>query len=195
MTLSLLFALACAGVPNNGNPTRSGSPRDVERGDDANPDTGDTADTGGGGGETGGSDTGTWDTGGWDTGGGGGGGADLTYDDDLGSLTGEYIVTGTIDSQDDSYDSNCGSSGGGDIVFRWTPPDSGVWTFSTTGSGFDTILAIVDPSSGTELGCDDDSAGSGASALSLELGRSPVYIVVDSYSSGESGLYYLSIFG
>jgi hypothetical protein len=37
-----------------------------------------------------------------------------------------------------------GSSGtyGNDIVFRWVAPSRGVWTFSTEGSGYDTVLSL-----------------------------------------------------
>ena len=81
MTTTLIALLACASV-NNGNPSSTGSPRDVSYGDLFASDEG----GGGGGGgsgvgsdDSGTGDTGAWDTGSWDTGGGGGGGADGEY--------------------------------------------------------------------------------------------------------------------
>lgn len=52
-----------------------------------------------------------------------------------------------------------GSGGGGDVFFRFVPPTSGGYTFSTCGSSFDTVLSVHSAcpvAMDNLIGCNDD---------------------------------------
>ncbi|MFZ5432244.1 MAG: hypothetical protein ACOZB3_00575 [Calditrichota bacterium] len=88
------------------------------------------------------------------------------------------------------------SCAGGDVVYRWTAPANGDYTFSLCGSDFDTGLLIFNPACpptpGDYLCGNDDQCGL-QSEVSLPLiAGQEVLIVVDGYS-GASGLYTLTV--
>jgi len=73
--------------------------------------------------------------------------------------------------------------GGRSIWFSWTPPAPGIVTFTTAGSGFDTILGIYQGSDRSfPLAIDDDNGGYLASSVTFDArGDSTYAIVVDGY--------------
>jgi hypothetical protein len=85
---------------------------------------------------------------------------------------------------------HAGNAGGKSVWFAWTAPSSGVWTFSTFGSGFDTLLAVY---TGTSVGSltpvvsNDDWGGAVTSQVSFgAIGGTTYRIAIDGYA-GASG--------
>ena len=71
--------------------------------------------------------------------------------------------------------------------FKYTAPIAGVYTFSTTGSGADTRMAIMNDcqSSAIAIACNDDAGGTLGSQCSVELpAGSSVYCVIGSAVEG-----------
>src|SRR5690349_2879254 len=56
-------------------------------------------------------------------------------------------------SSDDGFTLTCGSAGSNDTAFRFTAPATDYYLFSTAGSEFDTVLALVDQCGAAELEC------------------------------------------
>ena len=73
-----------------------------------------------------------------------------------------FTVSGTTVGLPNDYGSSCISDAdGGDVIFTWTAPQTGVYDISLRGSRYDTILTILDGGcSGAELACNDDISGS-----------------------------------
>jgi hypothetical protein len=115
----------------------------------------------------------------------------------MGSTTGDSAVTGSTTGTADDIDGSCGSSGGVDTSYSWTPPISGAYCLDTFGSGYDTVLRIYDGDCGEEIACNDDAAGSWGlqSEIRDEYMSSGItyVIVVDAYSSSSSGTFQLNI--
>ncbi|MBI3878958.1 MAG: immunoglobulin domain-containing protein [Verrucomicrobia bacterium] len=90
-----------------------------------------------------------------------------------------------------------GQIGGGSVWFKWTPPVSGIATFTTRGSGFDTLLALY---TGTNLagltpvnnGSDDDEAGFLTSAVAFNAVAGTEYQLVLDGAHGARGNFTLS---
>ncbi len=87
-------------------------------------------------------------------------------------------------------------AGGKSIWWSWTAPASGSCTVRTTGSNFDTLLAVYTGTAVhelTEIASDDQSGGSNTSALTFEaVGGTTYQIAVDGWS-GHSGQVRLRI--
>lgn len=106
-------------------------------------------------------------------------------DEDLGALLGEYIgnVMGSID---DRYPL-CSFGGGEDALLAWVAPSDGAFRFSTEGSSFDTVIALLDACGGTEIACGNNQVGTfGVVTREFVAGES-VIVVVDSHA-GNVGL-------
>jgi len=83
------------------------------------------------------------------------------------------------------------SSGGPDVVYQLPLGVAATVTIDTIGSGFDTVLALLD-SGCSEIDCDDDGAGYPESRIITSLAAGTYYIVVDGYG-GASGSYVLNV--
>ena len=85
---------------------------------------------------------------------------------------------------------HAGDPGGKSVWFAWTAPSSGLWTFDTSGSSFDTLLAIytgITVGNLTVVASDDDWAGAVTSQASFNaIGGTTYRIAVDGYA-GASG--------
>ena len=116
-----------------------------------------------------------------------------TYE--LGSALGTPVATNTTCGSSNSRNPSCAHSSAPDHTYRWTAPYSGSFTFTTSGSSYDTLLHIYDGPSGAALGCNDDSNGTLQSSLTLTLnaGQS-ISILVDGYG-GACGSFRLNISG
>ncbi|MFO0632194.1 MAG: hypothetical protein U0168_05015 [Nannocystaceae bacterium] len=115
------------------------------------------------------------------------------FDGDLGSATGVGVAVGTTVGAGDDVPAQACGGGGEEVVWRWTAPTSGSFSFDLSGSSFDTVLTVQQGDcGGATLGCNDDGIGS-ASAVTVDLlaGQS-VAIVIDSYSL-YGGNYMLNI--
>lgn len=85
--------------------------------------------------------------------------------------------------QGDAFSLSCGGVGGSDVALLWTVPFTGRFAFDTSGSNFDSVVAVIDGFCfGSELACDDDSGGNlnGRVELDLFVGQT-VTVVVDSF--------------
>jgi hypothetical protein len=110
---------------------------------------------------------------------------------DLGSELGDPIVSGadTVDWVS-SFDGSCGSSGGRETTFLWTPPSTGNFCLDTFGSGWDTVIRVMDTECAVEAVCDDDGYGFAGYPSDLTsmveyaaTEGETVVIMLDSYSS------------
>jgi hypothetical protein len=90
---------------------------------------------------------------------------------------------------------HAGKPGGKSVWYTWTPPGTGIATFSTEGSGFDTLLAIY---SGTNLltlrpeASDEDSGGFYTSRRSFNVFEELIYYIAIDGLDGASGDFLIS---
>jgi len=118
-----------------------------------------------------------------------------SFNFDLGSAMGSPVASSNTCGAANSNTPSCAYSAAPDHSYYWTAPYSGTFTFTTQGSSYDTMLNIYNASTGGVLGCNDDSAGTLQSSLSLSLsGGTRVRIVVDGYA-GSCGAFGLNISG
>ena len=82
--------------------------------------------------------------------------------------------------------------GSGTVWFQFKPVDSGIVSVDTTGSNFDTLLAVwTGPTTAlTNVDCDDDSGGSGTSSLTFDANTNTTYYIE---AAGKSGMGDLSL--
>lgn len=102
-----------------------------------------------------------------------------------------HHLLGSTSGVADTFTPSCGAiRGSGDYSFVWQVPYSGRFKFDTKDSNFDTVLAVQDGvCSGEELACSDDTQGSAASEVTLDLqGGQQVTIVVDGYGGTEGSV-------
>ena len=83
------------------------------------------------------------------------------------------------------------------MVYQWTSPGTGTYTFSSAGSDYDTVLYILESCVGDELACNDDVDYVNADYTSevdvfVPQGDT-ITIVIDAYEVTESGNYLLDI--
>jgi hypothetical protein len=113
----------------------------------------------------------------------------------LGSSLGSPVVSSSTCGEANQSTPACAYSSAPDRTYVWTAPFAGTFTFTTSGSGYDTILDIYDSASGAALGCNDDSAGTLQSSIALTLNAGQqLRIVVDGYG-GACGNFSLNISG
>jgi uncharacterized protein YkwD len=108
-------------------------------------------------------------------------------------------ITGSTDgATDDVGPAPCevnATTGSPDLVVGFTAPSAGGYTFSTTGSAFDTVLHLrAGDCAGETLGCNDDTGGTQSSVrLTLAAGQT-VVAVVDGFGR-ETGAVTLRVEG
>ncbi|MBN1772853.1 MAG: hypothetical protein JXB32_16400 [Deltaproteobacteria bacterium] len=103
----------------------------------------------------------------------------------------------TCGAADDFSTATCGDVGGPDVVYRMTLRYRRLVTIDTTGTSFDAVLSVRGPDTtcpGTELACDDDSAGGtpGQASLSLSLAAGTYWVVLDGRTADAVGDYVLN---
>jgi peroxiredoxin len=112
---------------------------------------------------------------------------------DIANPTAGSNVQATKESAEPDH---AGETGGRSVWWTWTAPATGLYTVSTVGSSFDTVLAIYRGSSLanlSEVSSDDDSGGGRASrAAFLATAGTSYQIAVDGYE-GASGAVQLTI--
>ena len=121
------------------------------------------------------------------------------FDGTLLSGLGADLATGISASDGDEHAASCASgTGGEDLTWLWTAPADDYFTFSTNGSDYHTVVSVDTAAcaGATELGCDDDAGGPGASSVRVALTTGEqVLVTLDGASSADSGTYALGIFG
>jgi len=105
------------------------------------------------------------------------------------------VLQGSTLGQADLHEGSCGGSGP-DLGIGFVAPEDGLYTFTTNGSDFDTVLYVLDGAAcgGAELACDDDSGNSTQSTLSLPLSSGQeVVVMVDGYQAAADGAFSLAV--
>lgn len=96
----------------------------------------------------------------------------------------------------DAQRGTCGSFGGYDIAFVYTPAADGLLVVDTEGSHFDTVVFARSScgDTATQIGCDDDGGtGTGPSRMSILVAHgTPVFLFVDGYDDGDHGAFTLN---
>jgi hypothetical protein len=109
-------------------------------------------------------------------------------------------VFSTTTGKDPDEPNACGVTGGASEWFSYSPPASGILSFNTDGSNFDTVLGVyVDDgrnlgySSLVEVACDNNSGTNGQTSACSLIGTNGVthYIMVDGVN-GATGTAYLN---
>ena len=101
-------------------------------------------------------------------------------------------IMGDNTGQFDDHIPQCGVGGGEDVMYRFTAPAGGTYVFDTTGTAFDTVLAVLGSCGGPELDCNDDTDGLTSEVTVALMAGESVIIVVDSYD-GEVGPFTLNV--
>jgi M6 family metalloprotease-like protein len=102
-----------------------------------------------------------------------------------------YYDTSTATSQGSDPVFPCASTrGAASVWYKITPSSRGRASVSTVGSDYDTLLGVWRGSSGalTNIGCDDNGGGNGASALTTVLSANTTYYIEIAGKSGSGNL-------
>jgi hypothetical protein len=118
---------------------------------------------------------------------------DVCPDQDIGNAF-PFTTMGSTAGASNTTTGSCGGGAAPDHAFLWEAPAAGSYTFDTFGSGYDTLLYVLDGSTcgGASLGCDDDTVGLQSEVVVNLAAGQQVVVVVDGYSSN-SGAYVLNI--
>jgi hypothetical protein len=112
---------------------------------------------------------------------------------DIGSSIGSAVAQGNTCGRPNAVASTCGHSNASDQSYTWTAPVSGTFTFSTAGSSYDTVLQLHDLATQASLGCNDNSANSTQSSVTVTLSKGQqLRITIDGFSSS-CGAFTLNI--
>ncbi len=105
---------------------------------------------------------------------------------DIGSMVGRAVARGDSTGTMSGFAGACGGAEAPESAITWTAPSSGVFTFDTEGTDFDTVLYAFNGScTGTEIACNDDVVENGAKlwsqiTLTVSAGQR-VTLFVDGY--------------
>ena len=91
--------------------------------------------------------------------------------------------------------SHADKTGGASVWYGWLAPADGVVTFATTGSGFDTLLAVYTGASVDQLTpvtSDDDSGGAFASRVTCNVIQGTEYILAVDGLGARTGRIFLA---
>ncbi len=112
---------------------------------------------------------------------------------DLLSVMGPAVASGTTVDAPNMFDPSCAPDGSGEVVYTWTAPFDGTFSFDTVGSDFDTTLFLLGAvCAGDELVCNDDTVGLRSRVLQPLMAGQQISIVVDGYNGAE-GAFVLNI--
>src|SRR5207245_10850358 len=99
--------------------------------------------------------------------------------------SGTIFGTNVAATKEPGERNHAGNEGGKSVWYRWTAPSSGVWTFNTAGSSFDTILAVYAGSALSNLvlvASNDNVPGTNTSSVTCNATNGIVYqIAVDGF--------------
>jgi hypothetical protein len=92
------------------------------------------------------------------------------------------------ESYDDSYTTGCGAGDSPEAAFVWTAPSTNYYAFDSGGSGFDTVVAVLDGDcDGDELACSNVNGTSPQARAVTKLEKDQRVVVVLDGNLGESG--------
>ena len=113
----------------------------------------------------------------------------------LSGLAGAVAGTNSLADKEANEPDHAGRPGGRSVWYRWVAPRTGVATFHTQGSSFDTLLAIYTNSSAGTLSlvaADEDNGGFYTSLARFNVVEGQLYqIAVDGFA-GKNGTFLLS---
>src|ERR1051325_10672301 len=95
-----------------------------------------------------------------------------SFGGNLGSVVGNPVGGGGTTGATNAHKPSCAPSSAPDMSFAWTAPTTGPYTFTTVTSlttPFDTVLEVRNFETGDSLGCNDDSAGTLQSTVTVNL--------------------------
>lgn len=114
-------------------------------------------------------------------------------DEDLGNMAPPFTVSDTTVGEDNATTGTCGGLSSTDFAYTWTAPFEATFSFDTFGTGFDTVVYVLDGAcTGPELACSNDTlAGATSNAIAhLSSGQEAV-VVVD--GNGAEGSFDLNV--
>jgi hypothetical protein len=104
---------------------------------------------------------------------------------EIASRVGASAATGTIAASSATAEIACGLGEHPAALVRWIAPSTASYVADTSGSDFDTLLAVRDGScDGAELACNDDQIGLQSSLRFAAVAGRPYVFVVGAYSEG-----------
>jgi hypothetical protein len=113
----------------------------------------------------------------------------------VGGDTGLITGTNTLASADPNEPRHFGKPGGKSVWYQWSSTETGVATFTTRGSTFDTLLAVYvqcGPDNLVEVASDDDSGGNLASLVQFNVIAGTNYLIAVDGFGGADGQFSLS---
>jgi hypothetical protein len=111
------------------------------------------------------------------------------------SLLPAFVSDSTV-GQPNHFNATCGSSASSpDRVYEWVAPANGDYVFTITDGDYDTVLHLRDLTcGGPQLACNDESAESSLSSLTVGLRASQsIAVIVDGFSAFSEGAYTLGV--
>ncbi|HZI16129.1 MAG TPA: hypothetical protein VE153_37535 [Myxococcus sp.] len=119
----------------------------------------------------------------------------LTFAGDLGSRLGSPVATyASTCTASNQWRTSCGSGSSRDIAYVWRVPETGTYTFSTTGSDFDTVLEVRHYNdSASVLGCNDDTSTTLQSRFTNAFIRGTLLLIIIEGFEGDCGAARLNI--
>lgn len=109
--------------------------------------------------------------------------------------SGNVSASNTDATKEANEPNPAGNPGGRSVWFAWTAPASGLWTFDTQGSDFDTVLGVYTGSSlgGLTLVADNDDSNSGTtSRVTFSAASGTTYRILVDGRNGASGNFVLN---
>ncbi len=111
---------------------------------------------------------------------------------DLGTRIGSPLATyAYINTASNQWSVSCNGGSSRDISYVWTVPETGSYSFGTSGSNFDTVLQIRHlTSTSSVMGCNDDYGSGLQSRITLSglVKGVKLLIIIEGYA-GEYGDY------
>jgi len=112
-------------------------------------------------------------------------------EDDIGSATGNAVISGTTVGEDEDLVQGC-AGGGVDRVIHFVAPGNGTYEFNMIGSPYDTALSLHATCGGAAITCNDDWYGLQSRVeLAMTAGQE-ILIAVSGYA-GQTGSFTLNI--
>jgi hypothetical protein len=111
---------------------------------------------------------------------------------DLGTRVASPVATySAINTASNQWSVSCNGGSSRDISYVWTVPETGSYSFGTSGSNFDTVLQIRHlTSTSSVMGCNDDYGSGLQSRITLSglVKGVKLLIIIEGYA-GEYGDY------
>ncbi len=91
-------------------------------------------------------------------------------------------------SHDDAFTTSCGAGSSPEAAFEWTAPSTGYYAFDSSGSSFDTVVAVLDDDcDGNELACSNANGASPQGRAIARVEKDQRVVVLLDGNLGEKG--------